>query len=58
MLGKLTGVLAEKHINISKLINKSKGDMAYTVIDVDEPVSETTVREAFSFEGIIDVRII
>ena len=58
MLGKLTNVLAEMNININKLINKSKDDNAYTIIDVDEKLDETKIKKAFSFEGIIDVRVI
>ncbi|MDR1028339.1 MAG: 3-phosphoglycerate dehydrogenase [Clostridiales Family XIII bacterium] len=58
MLGKLTGVLAEMNLNISKLINKSKGDNAYTVIDVDGDVDAENIKNAFRFEGIISVRII
>jgi D-3-phosphoglycerate dehydrogenase len=58
MLGKLTGVLAEMNLNISKLINKSKGSNAYTVIDIDGDIDAKTIEEAFHFEGIISVRII
>ncbi|MDR2609959.1 MAG: phosphoglycerate dehydrogenase [Clostridiales Family XIII bacterium] len=58
MLGKITGVLAEMNVNISKLINKSKGDNAYTIIDVDNEQSEADIRKAFSFEGIISVRVL
>jgi D-3-phosphoglycerate dehydrogenase len=59
MLGKLTSILAEMNINISKLINKSKGENAYTIIDVDDNnLDVEKIKDAFSFEGIISVRII
>ncbi|MDR0852497.1 MAG: 3-phosphoglycerate dehydrogenase [Clostridiales Family XIII bacterium] len=59
ILGKLTGVLADMNVNISNLINKSKGDNAYTVIDLDDDqVDEKKIKEAFDFEGIISVRIL
>ncbi|MDR1953465.1 MAG: 3-phosphoglycerate dehydrogenase [Clostridiales Family XIII bacterium] len=58
MLGKLTGVLAEMNVNISKLINKSKGDNAYTLIDIDGDIDADKIKAAFSFEGIISVRVI
>lgn len=58
MLGKLTGILAEMNVNISKLINKSKGDNAYTLIDIDGDIDENKIKDAFSFEGIISVRVI
>jgi D-3-phosphoglycerate dehydrogenase len=58
MLGKLTSVFAEGNINIYKLVNKSKGDMAYTIIDIDGRVKEADIRKAFAFDGIISVRVI
>ncbi|MDR0357437.1 MAG: 3-phosphoglycerate dehydrogenase [Clostridiales Family XIII bacterium] len=57
VLGKLTGSLADMNINISKLINKSKGDNAYTVIDIDSGIDAETIKAAFDFEGIISVRV-
>ncbi|MGI6731956.1 MAG: phosphoglycerate dehydrogenase [Anaerovoracaceae bacterium] len=58
MLGKITGILADMNINISDLINRSKGDLAYTLIDVDSPVNEEELKKALSVEGIIAVRVI
>ncbi|MDR1068120.1 MAG: phosphoglycerate dehydrogenase [Clostridiales Family XIII bacterium] len=58
MLGKITGVLAEMNVNISKLINKSNGDNAYTIIDVDNEINEAAIRKAFDFEGVISVRVL
>ncbi|NCB42962.1 MAG: 3-phosphoglycerate dehydrogenase [Clostridia bacterium] len=58
MLGIITGILSEMKINISDLINKSKGNMAYTLIDVDSSVDENRLREALNVEGIISVRIL
>lgn len=59
MLGKITGILADMNMNISDLLNRSKGDLAYTLIDVDSPVNEEALRKALkSVEGIINVRVI
>ena len=58
MLGKLTNVLAKMNVNIDKLINKSKGDNAYTIIDIDEKINPNEIKKAFSFDGIINVRIL
>lgn len=58
MLGKITGILADMNINISDLNNRSKGEYAYTLIDIDSVVDETALRKALSVEGIISVRII
>ncbi|MDD2484560.1 MAG: 3-phosphoglycerate dehydrogenase family protein [Eubacteriales bacterium] len=58
MLGKITGALAEMNVNINDLINRSKGDNAVTLVDLDSPVSEEDIKKALSFEGIISVRVI
>ena len=58
MLGKITGILADRNVNISDLLNRSKGDYAYTLIDVDSHVDEKEIKEALKMEGIISVRVI
>ncbi|WP_027399812.1 3-phosphoglycerate dehydrogenase family protein [Anaerovorax odorimutans] len=58
MLSKITGILADMNINISDLLNKSKNDLAYTLVDVDSPVDEKQLKEALSVDGIISVRVI
>jgi D-3-phosphoglycerate dehydrogenase len=58
MLGTQTGSLAKMGINISNMVNKSKGDYSCTLLDCDEAVDEEAVRAAFAVEGIISVRII
>jgi len=58
MLGRITGVLADMNINISDLINRSKGDYAVTLVDLDSKVDEQEIKKALDFEGIISVRVI
>jgi D-3-phosphoglycerate dehydrogenase len=58
MLGRITGVLADMNVNISDLINRSKGDYAVTLVDIDSPVDEKELKKALDFDGIISVRII
>lgn len=58
MLGKITGILAELNVNIRDLTNKSKGDYAVTLIDIDAEISEEEFRKALDIEGIIKIRII
>lgn len=58
MLGKITGILAEMNINISDLINRSKGELAYTLIDIDSPVDEGELKKALDVDGIIAVRVV
>lgn len=58
MLGKITGILADMNINISDLNNRSKGNLAYTLIDIDSEVDEAELKKALNVNGIIAVRVI
>lgn len=58
MLGKITGILADMNINISDLNNRSKGNLAYTLIDIDSEVDEAELKKALKVNGIISVRVI
>ncbi len=58
MLGKITGILADMNINISDLNNRSKGDLAYTLIDIDSEIDEAELKKALNVNGIIAVRVI
>lgn len=58
MLTQFTGVFSAENINISNLINKSKGDYAYTVIDIDDTKVEALVDKLKSINGVLKVRLI
>ncbi len=58
MLGKITGIMAEMNINIRDLTNKSKGDYACTLMDIDSDITEDALRHALDVEGIIRIRVI
>jgi D-3-phosphoglycerate dehydrogenase len=58
MLSKFTGVCAAENINISDLMNKSKGKYAYTMMDLDSPVSDGFAREVSQIGGVRKVRVI
>ncbi|MDR3364407.1 MAG: 3-phosphoglycerate dehydrogenase [Clostridiales Family XIII bacterium] len=58
MLGTQTSALAGMGVNISNMVNKSKGDYSCTILDCDEDVDEAAVKEAFAVDGIISVRVI
>lgn len=53
---KITGALSKGNINIHEMINKSRGDIAYNIIDTDQDVAKETIDEINSIEGIIRVR--
>ncbi len=58
MIGQITPVLAEKKINIAEMLNKSKGDYAYNIIDIDNNVSDELVGKLRKIEGVVMVRVI
>ena len=58
MLATQTSALAGMGVNISNMMNKTKGDFSCTLLDCDVEVDEETVREAFKVDGIISVRVI
>ena len=58
MLTKITGLIAEDNVNIENLLNKSRGDYAYTMLDIDEADTAQLEEEIKAIEGIIRVRII
>ena len=58
MLSHITSVLAQTGVNIENLINKSKGDNAYTMLDVTGEVNEAAVAKLTEMEGIVKVRVI
>ena len=58
MLGKITGILADLNVNIRDLTNKSKGDYACTIMDIDGDIDQKTFYDALNIEGIIKIRFI
>lgn len=58
MLGKISHVLGMAGINIAHMLNNSKGDMAYTLMDVDSPVTDTTIADLAAIPGVLKVRLL
>jgi len=58
MLGQISTAMAMAGLNIHNMVNKSRGEMAYTLVDVDSPVQETVIGEIASIEGVLSVRAI
>ena len=57
-LSQFTTVLAKDNINISDLLNRSKGEYAYTMLDLDSVPGNDAVESLRQIEGVIRVRII
>jgi len=56
MVGHMTALLAESGANITDMMNKSRGDIAYTIINLDDAVSADTVDAIRGSEGVVRVR--
>ena len=56
MVGQISTALGEAGLNIEDLLNKSRGDIAYTIVDLDGPVPEATVNALRETEGVLAVR--
>ena len=58
IISKITSVMGDESINIEEMANKSRGDYAYSMLDISESASETVVDKLASIEGVIKVRVI
>ena len=57
-LGQFTSAVAAGNINIAGLQNASKGEYAYTMLDIDQPATEAVVDHLKSINGVLRVRVI
>lgn len=58
MLGQISAILSEQGINIANLINRSRGDYAYTMMDLEEELSADNIKQITEIAGVLKVRII
>lgn len=58
MISKYTAVMESNNINISDMTNKSRGDYAYSLMDIDSPVTEAAVNQLKEIEGVLKVRVV
>jgi D-3-phosphoglycerate dehydrogenase len=56
MVGQISAVLAAAGLNIHNMVNKSRGDMAYTLVDVDSAVPDAGVAQLAGISGVLAVR--
>jgi D-3-phosphoglycerate dehydrogenase / 2-oxoglutarate reductase len=56
MLGQISTAMARAGLNIHDMLNKSKGEMAYTLVDVDSSVPEELLQELARIKGVLSVR--
>jgi D-3-phosphoglycerate dehydrogenase len=58
MVGNITTVLADENINITNMLNKNRGEIAYNIIDIDGEISDALVQKIRDIAGIIMVRLL
>jgi len=56
MLGQMSTTMAQAGLNIHNMVNKSRGDMAYTLVDVDSPVADPVLAALRAIPGVLAVR--
>ena len=58
MLTAITGIFAGDNVNIENLLNKSRGNYAYSMLDIDEADTSAVADKIGSIDGVIRVRVI
>jgi len=56
MLGQISTAMADAGLNIHNMVNKSRGDMAYTLVDVDSPIAPAVLDAIRAIDGVLSVR--
>ncbi len=58
MVGQISTAMAKAEINIHNMVNKSRGDIAYTMLDLDSPAPETALAKIRAIEDVMNVRVL
>jgi D-3-phosphoglycerate dehydrogenase / 2-oxoglutarate reductase len=56
MLGQISTAMAKAGLNIHNMVNKSRGEMAYTLVDVESPVDDAVLQNIRAIAGVLAVR--
>ena len=56
MVGQISSAMAKEQLNIHNMMNRSRGDMAYTLVDVDSPVKGSLIEQLCRIKGVLAVR--
>ena len=57
-LSRFTTAFAKEHINISDMLNRSRGEYAYTMLDLDHPTPQSALDEIAAIDGVLRIRVI
>jgi D-3-phosphoglycerate dehydrogenase len=58
MVAQILTALAAQHINIADMLNHSRGELSYTLVDLDAPPNEATLARIRGIEGILSARVL
>jgi D-3-phosphoglycerate dehydrogenase / 2-oxoglutarate reductase len=58
MVGQISTAMADAGINIHNMVNKSRGDIAYTMLDLDSPAAESALAKIRAIAGVMTVRLL
>ena len=58
IITQLTAVTADADVNVADMTTKAKGDYAYSLMDIDSPITEDAVAKLNAIDGVLKVRII
>ncbi|HBC58218.1 MAG TPA: 3-phosphoglycerate dehydrogenase [Gammaproteobacteria bacterium] len=58
MVSKISAVIGDANLNIIDLLNKSRGDLAYTMIDLEGEVAAEVIQKLCEIEGVLAVRVV
>ncbi|MFT6914604.1 MAG: D-3-phosphoglycerate dehydrogenase [Motiliproteus sp.] len=58
VLGQITAIIAEYNLNIVDMLNKSRNDLAYTIIDLEERPCDASIQALNNIEEVINLRVI
>ena len=58
MLGQISETLGEAKLNIHDMVNRSRGELAYTVVDLDSPATEAVRQKIAAIPGVLMTRIV
>jgi D-3-phosphoglycerate dehydrogenase len=58
MVGQISTCLAHADLNIADLLNRSRGELAYTLVDTDGPVPDVTLDAIRSIDGVLSARVV
>lgn len=58
LIAQFTGAMADTGINIAEMVNKSKGDYAYTLVDLDAKATPEAIEKIKTVNGVIKVRVV